>query len=612
MGIRQDIRNIAIIAHVDHGKTTLVDKLLKQSGIFRVNEVVEERVMDSNDLEKERGITILAKNTSVIYGEHRINIIDTPGHADFGGEVERALNMADGVLLLVDAFEGTMPQTRFVLRKALAMGLKIVVVINKIDRPEADPVKVVDEVLDLFIELGADEDQLEFPVVYASARDGYALAELGDEPKDMRPIFEAVLEHIPAPNGDFDKTPKMLVSNIEYDEYVGKIGIGKVTNGTFTTGQSIQIIDRENKLRNGRLSKMFFFSGLGKSEVTSASVGDIVAVAGIENISIGETICVSGDNEALPFADIEQPTISMTFCVNDSPFAGREGTYVTSRHIRDRLMFELQSNVSLRVEETDSPNAFIVKGRGELHLSVLIETMRRQGYELAVTRPRVLYQNDEQGNLLEPIELLVIDVPEEYVGTVIEALGRRKAEMTQMHTPDRGYTRLEFKIPSRGLIGYNAEFLTSTRGHGIMNHLFEGYEPYKGDINARSHGSMVAWETGETTDYGLFNAQDRGTLFVGSGQKVYKGMIVGECSKGDDLDINVCKKKHLTNMRASGSEEALRLEPPRIMSLEKCIEFISDDELVEITPKSIRLRKQVLDTEQRAKLRAKGSVKSEK
>lgn len=608
MGIRQDIRNIAIIAHVDHGKTTLVDKMLKQSGIFRSNEVVEDRVMDSNDLEKERGITILAKNTSVNYGEHRINIIDTPGHADFGGEVERALNMADGVLLLVDAFEGTMPQTRFVLRKALAMGLKIVVVINKIDRPEADPIKVVDEVLDLFIELGADEDQLEFPVVYASARDGYALADLGDEPKDMRPIFEAVLKHIPAPEGDFDKTPKMLVSNIEYDEYVGKIGIGKVTNGTFTTGQAIQIIDRDNKLRNGRLSKMFFFSGLGKTEVTTASVGDIVAVAGIDNISIGETICVAGDNEALPFADIEQPTISMTFCVNDSPFAGREGTYVTSRHIRDRLMFELQSNVSLMVEETDSPNAFIVKGRGELHLSVLIETMRRQGYELAVTRPRVLYKNDEDGNLLEPIELLVIDVPEEYVGTVIEALGRRKAEMTQMHTPDRGYTRLEFRIPSRGLIGYNAEFLTSTRGHGIMNHLFEGYEPYKGDINARSHGSMVAWENGDTTDYGLFNAQDRGTLFVGAGQKVYKGMIVGECSKGDDLDINVCKKKHLTNMRASGSDEALRLEPPRIMSLEKCIEFISDDELVEITPKSIRLRKQVLDTEQRAKMRAKAKA----
>ncbi|MBR2902555.1 MAG: translational GTPase TypA [Clostridia bacterium] len=605
MGIRQDIRNIAIIAHVDHGKTTLVDKLLKQSGVFRVNEVVEERVMDSNDLEKERGITILAKNTSVNYGEHRINIIDTPGHADFGGEVERALNMADGVLLLVDAFEGTMPQTRFVLRKALAMGLKIVVVVNKIDRPEADPVKVVDEVLDLFIELGADEDQLEFPVVYASARDGYALANLGDEPVSMKPIFDAILEHIPAPEGDFDKTPKMLVSNIEYDEYVGKIGIGKVTNGTFTTGQQIQIIDRDSKIYNGRLSKMFFFSGLGKTEVTTATVGDIVAVAGIENISIGETICVPGDNEALPFADIEQPTISMTFCVNDSPFAGREGNYVTSRHLRERLMFELQSNVSLVVEETDTPNAFIVKGRGELHLSVLIETMRRQGYELAVTRPRVLYQNDENGNLLEPIEILVIDVPEEYVGTVIEALGRRKAEMTQMHTPDRGYTRLEFRIPSRGLIGYNSEFLTSTRGHGIMNHLFDGYEPYKGDINSRSHGSMVAWETGDTTDYGLFNAQDRGTLFVGSGQKVYKGMIVGECSKGDDLDINVCKKKHLTNMRASGSDEALRLEPPRIMSLEKCIEFIADDELVEITPKSIRLRKQVLDTEQRAKMRAR-------
>jgi len=597
-----NIRNVAIIAHVDHGKTTLVDGLLKQSGIFRENEQVSERVMDSNDLERERGITILSKNTAVIYKDIKINIVDTPGHADFGGEVERVLNMVDGVLLLVDSFEGTMPQTRFVLRKALQLNLKPIVVINKIDRTDARPQEVLDEVLDLFIELGADDHQLEFPVVYASSREGYAVLDLKDEPKNLVPLFKTIIEHIPAPKGSADEPLQFLVSSIDYDDYVGRIAIGRIERGTIQAGQQAVICKKYGSLQNVKISKLYSFNGLKRTEAVKCSVGDIIAIAGVSNITIGETVCDVESPDPLPFIDIDEPTMSMTFSVNNSPFAGREGTYVTSRHLRGRLFKELETNVSLRVEETDSPDSFVVSGRGELHLSILIETMRRQGYEFQVSKPTVIYK-EVDGEKYEPIEYLIIDVPEEFMGVVMEKLGMRKAEMTNMHSAQQGYMRLEFKIPARGLIGYRSEFLTDTKGNGIMNHVFHSFEPYKGDIARRTRGSMVAWEDGEAVTYGLYNAQERGTLFITPGTLVYEGMIVGENARSEDIVVNVCKKKHVTNMRASGSDEALRLTPPVIMSLEQALEFIEDDELVEVTPKNIRLRKKILNSEQRAKAR---------
>ncbi|WP_136479611.1 translational GTPase TypA [Acetivibrio thermocellus] len=602
--IRENIRNVAIIAHVDHGKTTLVDAMLKQSGIFRENEQVQERVMDSNDLERERGITILAKNTAITYKNIKINIVDTPGHADFGGEVERVLGMVDGVLLLVDSFEGTMPQTRFVLRKALQANLKPIVVINKIDRPEARPVEVVDEVLELFIELGADDEQLDFPVVYASAREGYALYNLNDDPKNLEPLFETLINHIPAPKGFMDKPLQLLVSNIDYDDYVGRIAVGRIERGMIKTGQQAALCKKDGSIENVKISQLYVFSGLKRIEADSAMMGDIVAVSGISNINIGETICNVDAPEPLPFIEIEEPTITMTFSVNNSPFAGREGTFVTSRHLRERLFKELETNVSLRVEETDSPDSFKVSGRGELHLSILIETMRREGYEFQVSKPNVILKEID-GVLCEPVEYLIIDVPEEFMGVVMEKLGSRKAEMVNMHSSHQGYMRLEFKIPSRGLIGYRSEFLTDTKGNGIMNHIFHGFEPFKEEIPKRQRGSMVAWEDGEAVTYGLYNAQERGTLFITPGTKVYEGMIVGENSRPEDIVINVCKKKHVTNMRAAGSDEALRLTPPVILSLEQCLEFIEDDELVEVTPKNIRLRKKILDTELRAKTKAR-------
>nr|WP_207641827.1 translational GTPase TypA [Ruminiclostridium cellobioparum] len=602
--IRQDIRNIAIIAHVDHGKTTLVDAMLRQSGIFRENEAVAERVMDSNDLEKERGITILAKNTAVNYNGIKINIVDTPGHADFGGEVERVLKMVDGVLLLVDAFEGSMPQTRFVLKKALALNLKPIVVVNKIDRPEARPDEVVDEIIELFIELGADDDQLEFPVVFASSREGFAVCDLGGERIDLKPLFDMIIEKVPAPKGDQSGTLQLLVSNIDYDEYVGRIAIGRVERGSIKLGQQAIICKKEGQVLNARITKLYCYEGLKRIETNEAKIGDIVAVSGVGDVTIGDTICDVGAPEPLPFTAIDEPTLSMTFSVNNSPFAGREGTFVTSRHVRDRLFKELETNVSLRVEETDSADAFQVSGRGELHLSILIETMRRQGYEFNVSKPTVI-NKEEDGVLMEPIEYLMIDVPEEYMGVVMEKLGTRKSEMVNMTSANQGYMRLEFKIPARGLIGYRSELMTDTKGNGIMNHVFHGYEPYKGDIATRQRGSLVAWEDGEAVTYGLFNAQERGTLFITPGTKVYEGMIVGENARYDDLVVNVCKKKHVTNMRASGSDEALRLTPPTVLSLEQALEFIADDELVEITPKNIRLRKRILDTEMRAKDRSK-------
>ncbi len=602
--IREDIRNIAIIAHVDHGKTTLVDGMLRQSGIFRENEQVQERVMDSNELERERGITILAKNTSVNYKDIKINIVDTPGHADFGGEVERVLKMVDGVLLLVDAFEGPMPQTRFVLRKALQLNLKPIVVVNKIDRPEARPYEVIDEVLELFIELGADDDQLEFPVVYASSRDGYATFELEDEKKDLKPLLDTIIEKVPAPSGDMEKSLQLLVSSVDYDEYVGRIAIGRVERGSIKVGQQAVVCKKDGSFQNVKLSRLYTYEGLKRTEAQESKFGDIVAVSGISDIFIGETICDVENPEPLPFVDIDEPTISMTFSVNDSPFAGREGTYVTTRHLRDRLFRELETNLSMRVEETETADAFKVSGRGELHLSILIETMRRQGYEFQVSKPQVIYKtvNDE---LFEPLELLTIDVPEDFMGVVMEKLGSRKAEMINMHSANQGYMRLEFKIPARGLIGYRSEFLTDTKGNGIMNHIFHGFEPYKGDIQGRQRGSIVAWETGESITYGLYNAQERGSLFISAGTKVYEGMIVGENARAEDITVNVCKKKHVTNMRASGSDEALRLTPPVILSLEQALEFIADDELVEVTPKNIRLRKKILDTELRAKSESK-------
>nr|WP_010252270.1 translational GTPase TypA [Acetivibrio cellulolyticus] len=601
---RTNIRNVAIIAHVDHGKTTLVDGLLRQSGIFRENEQVSERVMDSNDLERERGITILSKNTAVTYKDIKINIVDTPGHADFGGEVERVLKMVDGVLLLVDSFEGTMPQTRFVLRKALQLNLQPIVVINKIDRPEARPHEVLDEVLDLFIELGADDHQLEFPVVYASSREGYAVLNLNDTPENLIPLFDTIIENVPAPVGTADEPLQFLVSSIDYDEYVGRIAVGRIERGTIQANQQAVLCKKEGGLQNIKISRLYTFSGLKRIETPSASVGDIIAIAGISNITIGETVCDVNSPDPLPFIDIDEPTLSMTFSVNNSPFAGREGSFVTSRHLRDRLFKELETNLSLKVEETDSADSFEVSGRGELHLSILIETMRRQGYEFQVSKPTVIYK-EVDGTKHEPIEYLIIDVPEDFMGVVMEKLGTRKAEMANMHSSQQGYMRLEFKIPARGLIGYRSEFLTDTKGNGIMNHVFHGFEPFRGEISGRQRGSMIAWEDGEAVTYGLYNAQERGSLFITPGTNVYEGMIVGENARSEDIVVNVCKKKHVTNMRASGSDEALRLTPPIVMSLEQALEFIADDELVEITPENIRLRKRILNSEQRAKTRSK-------
>lgn len=600
MSKRENLRNVAIIAHVDHGKTTLVDELLKQSGTFRDNEQVQDRVMDSNDLERERGITILSKNTSVHYKSTKINIVDTPGHADFGGEVERILTMVDGVLLLVDAFEGCMPQTRFVLKKALILKKKVLVVVNKIDRPGARPAEVIDEVLDLFIELGADDDQIEFPVVYASARDGYSSLDPDVREGDMRLLLDAILEHISAPDGEIDAPLQILFSSLDYDDYIGRIGVGRVERGKILRGEGVVLCKQDGERENVKISRLYQFEGLQRVEVDSAEMGDIVCVSGIADLNIGETACDPECVEPLPFVKIDEPTISMNFIVNDSPFAGREGKFVTSRNIRDRLFKEVETNVSMRVEETDSTDTFKVSGRGELHLSILIETMRRQGYEFQVSRPEVIYKTIN-GQLCEPMELLIVEVPEQYVGAVIEKLGSRKGELENMGSRDGGATHLEFKIPSRGLIGYRSEFMTDTNGNGIMNQLFAGYEPYKGDIQTRERGSIVVHETGTSTGYGLFNTQDRGRLFIGPGVEVYEGMIIGECSRNEDIVCNVCKKKQMTNTRAAGSDDALRLVPHSTLSLEQSMEFIKDDELLEVTPESLRLRKRVLSKELRMK-----------
>ena len=594
----QKIRNIAIIAHVDHGKTTLVDALLKQSHVFRDNEKVQERVMDSNDQEKERGITILSKNTSVMHGDIKINIVDTPGHADFGGEVERVLKTVDGVLLLVDAFEGAMPQTREVLKKSLALGLKPIVVINKIDRPGAEPEKVVDQVIELFIELDASDEQLEFPVVYASAKNGIAKMNLNDESDNLDCLFKTIIDTIQAPNCDEDGPAQMLVSNIDYDDYVGRISVGRVERGSIKVGMPVAICGKEDKITQGRIAKVYTHVGLNKVEVEEGKAGDIIELAGLPDINIGDTICDFNHPEKIPFVDIDEPTVSMTFSVNNGPFAGKEGQFITSRHIRDRLFKELERNVSLRVKETDSADSFEVCGRGELHLSVLIETMRREGFELLVSRPKVIFKEID-GVKCEPMEKLVVNVPDESIGTVIEKLGRRKAEMLNMEPAELGHTKVEFKIPARGLIGYRTEFLTDTKGTGTMNSIFDCYEPYKGEIQARTRGVLVAFEQGTSVTYGLYNAQERGELLIGAGVDVYEGMIVGINSRNEDIAINVCKEKHLTNTRASGSDDALRLVPPLQMSLEKAIEFIAEDELVEVTPKNIRLRKKTLDTKTR-------------
>ena len=594
----EKIRNIAIIAHVDHGKTTLVDALLKQSHVFRENEQVAERVMDSNDLEKERGITILSKNTSVMYKDIKINIVDTPGHADFGGEVERVLKTVDGVLLLVDAFEGAMPQTREVLKKSLALNLKPIVVINKIDRPGANPEKVVDEVLELFIELDANDEQLDFPVVYTSAKLGIGTLDLKQEGKDLNCLFETIINTINPPKCDEEGPMQMLVSNIDYDDYVGRIAVGRIERGIVKEGMPVAICKKDDKVVNGKIVKVYTHVGLNKVEVEEAKAGDIIEVSGISDINIGETICDINHPEKIDFVDIDEPTVTMTFSVNNGPFAGREGEFITSRHIRDRLFKELEKNVSLRVRETDSPDSFEVAGRGELHLSVLIETMRREGFELLVSRPKVIFK-EINGVKCEPIERLVVNVPDDCIGSVIEKLGQRKAEMVNMEPAEEGHTKIEFKIPARGLIGYRTEFLTDTKGEGTMNHIFDSYEPYKGDVVSRVRGTIVAFENGKSVTYGLYNAQDKGDLFIGPGVEVYEGMIVGLNSRSEDLAINVCKEKHLTNTRASGSDDALRLVPPIQMSLEKAIEFIQDDELVEVTPKSIRLRKKILNTKER-------------
>ena len=595
---REDVRNIAIIAHVDHGKTTLVDCLLRQSGVFRSNQVVEERVMDSNDLERERGITILSKNTAVNYNGVKINIIDTPGHADFGGEVERVLKMVNGVILVVDAFEGPMPQTKFVLKKALELSLPVIVCINKIDRPEADPERVIDQVLDLFIELDASEDQLDCPFVYASAKAGIAILELSDNRENMKPLFDTILEYIPAPEGDPDAGAQVLISTIDYNEYVGRIGCGKVDNGTIKVGQDAVIVNYHDpdKQRKVRISKLYEYDGLRKVEVESATVGSIVAISGIDDIHIGDTIC-SVDNPApIPFQKISEPTLSMNFMVNDSPLAGQEGKWVTSRHLRERLFRELNTDVSLRVEETDTTEAFKVSGRGELHLSILIETMRREGYEFAVSKAQVIYKQGEHGEKLEPMERAIIDVPDEFSGSVIEKLSQRKGELQGMSNAAGGYTRLDFLIPSRGLIGYRGEFLTDTKGNGIINTIFEGYAPYKGDIPSRKQGSLIAFEDGVSVTYGLYNAQERGVLFIGPGEKVYSGMVVGLSGKGEDIELNVCKRKQMSNTRSSSADEALRLSPPRILSLEQALDFIDNDELLEVTPTSLRVRKRILDS----------------
>lgn len=601
----ENLRNVAIIAHVDHGKTTLVDQLLKQSGTFRSNEQVDERVMDSNALERERGITILSKNTSVMYGDIKINIVDTPGHADFGGEVERILQMVDGVVLLVDAFEGCMPQTRFVLKKALSLNKKAVVVVNKIDRPMARPTEVIDEVLDLFIELGADDEQIEFPVVYASGRDGYASLDPEVKGEDLKPVFETIVNYIDAPEGDTEGPLQILFTNIEYDEYVGRIGVGRVIRGSIKEGENVTLCRSDGTTKNVKIQKLYMYQGLKRIEVESATVGDIIQVSGIADLNIGETASELNNPDPLPFIKIDEPTLSMNFMVNNSPFAGKDGKFVTSRNIRDRLFKEVQTNVSLKVEETDSSDCFKVSGRGELHLSILIETMRREGYEFQVSPPTVIYKHDDNGTLLEPVELLMIEVPEEYVGAVMERLGTRKAELKNMGTRESGTSHLEFLIPARGLIGYRSQFLTDTNGNGIMNHVFDSYQPYKGDIDQRSTGSIIVHETGESTGYGLFNTQSRGRLFIGPGVPVYEGMVVGESPKNEDIVCNVCKKKQMTNTRASGSDDALRLTPPSTLSLEQSLEFIKNDELVEITPNNIRMRKRILNKEQRAKFEAK-------
>jgi len=591
---REDIRNIAIIAHVDHGKTTLVDALLKQSKVFRENEKVEERVMDSNDLERERGITILSKNTAVQYGDVKINIIDTPGHADFGGEVERVLKMVDSVLLVVDSYEGAMPQTKFVLKKALELNLKPIVVINKIDKPNERAAEVIDEVFDLFVELGASDEQLDFKVIYGSAREGYAKEELEDESDSMEPLFKAIIDHVEPPKGELDAPLQLLITSLDYNEYVGKIGIGKVIRGTIKKNQNVALMRKDGTIKNVKISNLYTYNGLKREEAEEAKLGDIVAVSGISDINIGETIADAQNPEALPFIEIDEPTLSMNFIVNNSPFAGQDGDFVTSRHLRDRLMKELETNVSLRVEETDSADSFKISGRGELHLSILIETMRREGYEFQVSKPTVIYK-EKDGKKLEPIEHLTIDVPEEFMGPVMEKLGPRKAEMVNMTSAINGYTRLEFKIPSRGLIGFRNEFMTDTRGNGIMNSVLADYEPYKGEIPERSRGSLIVFETGESITYGLYNAQERGTLFIGAGVPVYQGMVIGECSRSEDVEVNICKKKQLTNTRSSGADDALKLVTPNEMSLEKCLDFIASDELVEVTPLNIRMRKKILD-----------------
>ncbi len=594
---REDIRNIAIIAHVDHGKTTLVDELLKQSGTFRQNQEVADRVMDSNDIERERGITILAKNTAVYYNGVKINIIDTPGHADFGGEVERVLKMVNGVILVVDAFEGAMPQTKFVLKKALELNLPVIVCINKIDRPEARPNEVIDEVLELFIDLDASDEQLDCPFVFASAKSGVAILELGDTPENMKPLFETILDYIPAPEGDEEAGTQVLISTIDYNEYVGRIGVGKVDNGKIRVNQEVVMVNAHEpeKMRKVKVSKLYEFEGLKKVEVAEAGVGSIVAISGISDIHIGDTLCAPEHPEPIPFQKISEPTIAMNFIVNDSPLAGQEGKFVTSRHLRDRLFRELNTDVSLRVEETETTEAFKVSGRGELHLSVLIENMRREGFEFAVSKAEVLYKEDENGKKLEPMEIAYVDVPDEFSGNVIEKLSNRKGELMSMSTASSGYTRLEFSIPARGLIGYRGEFMTDTKGNGILNTIFDGYGPYKGDIAYRKQGSLIAFESGEAITYGLFNAQERGTLFISPGEKVYSGMVIGQNGKTEDVEINVCKKKQLTNTRSSSADEALRLTPPRILSLEQALEFIETDELLEVTPKNLRIRKKILD-----------------
>ena len=594
---REDIRNVAIIAHVDHGKTTLVDELLKQSGVFRVGQEVQERVMDSNDIERERGITILSKNTAVSYKGTKINIIDTPGHADFGGEVERVLKMVNGVILVVDAFEGPMPQTRFVLTKAMALKLPVIVCVNKIDRPEARPEEVIDEVLELFLELDASDEQLDCPFVFASAKGGFASLDPKVNGTDMQPLFETILNYIPAPEGDPDAGTQVLISTIDYNEYVGRIGVGKVDNGSVKVNQDVVIVNHHepDKIRKVKVSKLYEFDGLNKVEVKEAGIGSIVAISGISDIHIGDTLCDVDNPQPIPFQKISEPTIAMDFCVNDSPLAGLEGKFVTSRHLRERLFRELNTDVSLRVEETDSTDRFKVSGRGELHLSVLIENMRREGFEFAVSKAEVLYKEDEKGKRLEPMEIAYVDVPEEYSGTVIEKLSQRKGELKEMGHASGGYTRLIFSIPSRGLIGYRGDFMTDTKGNGILNTMFDGYGPYKGDIAYRSQGSLIAFENGETVTYGLFNAQERGTLFIGPGEKVYSGMVIGQTGKAEDIEVNVCKKKQLTNTRSSAADEALRLTPPKILSLEQALDFIDTDELLEVTPTKLRIRKKILD-----------------